>query len=147
MQYSKSGLELTKRFEGVRLIAYQDSTGVWTNGYGHTNSVKEGDVISQTQAEQFLQEDIKSVETAVNDLVKVSLTQEEFDALVDFVFNLGVGNFERSTLLRLLNQGDYNGAAAEFEKWDKARGKVISGLLRRRIAEENEFIDGTEISS
>src|SRR6185312_7091660 len=124
MQYSKDGLHLTEREEGCRLTAYQDSVGVWTIGYGHTRGVKEGDTCTLEEAEKFLQDDIQFAAAGVNRLVKVPLTQGEFDALVDFAFNLGVGALEHSTLLRLLNQGDYQGAAGEFEKWDKAGGRV-----------------------
>ena len=142
-----TGEKLTESFEGCRLTAYQDVGGVWTIGYGHTKDVKEGDIISLYQAEQFLISDIGWAENVVNDLVTVPLNQDEFNALVDFVFNLGEGNFEKSTLVKLLNNSDYQGATDEFIKWDRAGGKVVVGLLRRRIAEKNEFIDGTEVSS
>jgi lysozyme len=98
-----------------------------------------GMTCTQEQAEQWLQEDVQSAADAVNRLVTVELTQQEFDALVDFTFNLGAGNLQRSTLLRLLNSGDYTGAAAEFQKWDKAGGQVLAGLLRRRQAEADMF--------
>ena len=94
---------------------------------------------TQEEAEQWLQQDIQVAAQAVNGMVTVALTQPEFDALVDFAFNLGTGNLQHSTLLRLLNAGDYKGAAAEFEKWDRAGGKVMAGLLRRRQAEEQMF--------
>lgn len=139
MQYSLDGLHLTERFEGCRLEAYRDSVGVLTIGYGHTAGVKEGDTCTQEQAERWLQEDIQAAANAVNKYVNVSLTQGEFDALVDFTFNLGSGSLQHSTLLRLLNSGDPEDAAKEFERWDKAGGKVVAGLLRRRQAEESEF--------
>lgn len=139
LQYSKTGLALTEQFEGCRLVAYQDVRGVWTIGYGHTSGVHAGMTCTQAQAEQWLLEDIEYAANAVKHYVTVALTQGEFDALVDFVFNVGVGNFAGSTLLRKLNAGDYAGAAHEFERWDMAGGKHVAGLLRRRIAEENEF--------
>ncbi|MDI3304656.1 MAG: lysozyme [Burkholderia multivorans] len=139
LQYSKTGQDLTEQFEGCRLVAYQDTRGVWTIGYGHTTGVHAGMTCTQAQAEQWLLEDIQYAVNAVKHYVTVALTQGEFDALVDFVFNVGVGNFAGSTLLRKLNAGDYAGAAHEFERWDMAGGKHIAGLLRRRIAEENEF--------
>lgn len=139
MQYSKQGLALTGKFEGCRLTAYLDQVGVPTIGYGHTRGVRLGMTCTQEQAEAWLREDIAICEQDVNTHVKVPLTQGEFDALVDFSFNLGCASLNGSTLLRLLNTGDYHGAAAEFEKWDHAGGKVVSGLLRRRIAEEQEF--------
>jgi lysozyme len=98
-----------------------------------------GMTCTQEQAEQWLQEDIQSAADAVNRLVTVELTQQEFDALVDFTFNLGAGNLQSSTLLRLLNSGDYTGAAGEFDKWDRAGGQVLAGLLRRRQAEADMF--------
>jgi lysozyme len=94
---------------------------------------------TQEQAEAWLLEDIALCEQDVNTHVEVPLTQGEFDALVDFAFNLGCGSLNGSTLLRLLNAGDFHGAAAEFEKWDHAGGKVVAGLLRRRQAERTEF--------
>lgn len=139
MTYSEDGLHLTEQFEGCKLDAYQDSVGVATIGYGHTRNVTMGMTCTQEQAEQWLQEDIQSAADAANRLVTVELTQQEFDALVDFTFNLGAGNLQSSTLLRLLNSGDYTGAAAEFQKWDKAGGQVLAGLLRRRQAEADMF--------
>ena len=139
MIYSKVGLALTESFESCRLVAYQDSGGRWTIGYGHTAGVKEGDTCTQEQAEQWLSEDIQWASSVVNKNVTVTLTQQEFDALVDFVYNLGSGNFENSTLLELLNSGDYAGAAEQFERWNKVHGTIIAGLVRRRLTEESEF--------
>ena len=139
MEYSLDGLHLTESFESCRLQAYLDSAGVPTIGYGHTHGVTLGMSCTQEEAEQWLQQDIQVAAQAVNGMVTVALTQPEFDALVDFAFNLGAGNLQKSTLLRLLNAGDYKGAAAEFEKWDRAGGKVMAGLLRRRQAEEQMF--------
>ncbi len=142
MQYSKVGLALTERFEGCRLEAYQDSVGVWTIGYGHTRGVQQGMTCTQEQAEEWLLQDSLQAQDAVNDLVTVLLTQPEFDALVDFTFNLGAGALAESTMLRLLNAGDFAGAASQFELWDHAGGKVVAGLLRRRLAEKQEFTQG-----
>ncbi len=139
MNYSKTGLELTEQFEGCRLTAYQDQVGRWTCGYGHTAGVQAGDTCTQEQAEAWLAEDISWAVQTVNLYVKIALTQGEFDALVDFVFNLGSGSFEHSTLLQLVNQRNFEAAAAEFDKWDHAGGQVVAGLLRRRQAEEAEF--------
>src|ERR1700688_4535422 len=120
MEYSGSGLKMTEQFEGLRLDAYQDQVGRWTIGYGHATGVQPGDSITQLQAEAFLIQDLQLAEKYVNLLVKVSLTQGEFDALTDFAFNLGVEALEGSTLLKLLNAGDYADAANEFDKWDHA---------------------------
>lgn len=139
MDYSPDGLKLTESFEGCRLQAYLDSVGVPTIGYGHTHGVTMGMTCTQEQADAWLQEDVQGAVQAVNNLVIVPLTQQQFDALVDFTFNLGAGALQQSTLLRLLNSGNYQGAAGEFEKWDKAGGKVLPGLLRRRQAERDIF--------
>lgn len=144
MQYSKSGLQLTERFEGVRLSAYQDTAGVWTIGYGHTHGVKQGDTCTIEQAEQWLIEDTTWAVSVVNALVKVTLTQPIFDSLVDFTFNLGSGNFQHSQLLSLINQEKFEEAANEFDKWDRAGGQVVAGLLRRRNAEKEEFEAGLQ---
>lgn len=142
MQYSGKGLLLTEREEGCKLEAYLDSVGVPTIGYGHTRGVSLGMTCSQEQAEEWLKEDLAFAEGEVNSLVKVPLTQGEFDALVDFTFNLGGGALEHSTLLKLLNEGDFQGAAEELPKWDHAGGKVLQGLLRRRLEEKEEFLNG-----
>jgi lysozyme len=140
MNYSKDGLvTLTEQFEGCRLVAYQDQVGVWTIGYGHTKNVKQGDICTQAQAEAFLLADVQECVDGINAHAKVQLTQRKFDALVDFAFNLGLGALEHSTLWKKLNAGDFAGAAAEFPKWDMAGGKHVSGLLRRRKAEQAFF--------
>jgi lysozyme len=140
MTYSKRGISLTEGFEGCRLVAYQDSKGVWTIGYGHTRGVFRGMTCTQQQAEAWLVQDIATAEYTVNRLVKIQLTQNEFDALVDFTFNAGAGNLAASTLLKRVNAGDIAGAADEFHKWDHAGGVELSGLLRRRIAEQELFL-------
>lgn len=137
--YSKDGLHLTELFEGCKLYAYQDLVGVWTLGFGHTKGVKRGDSCTQAQAEEWLTQDVQEAAHAVNRLVTTPISQNEFDALTDFVFNLGQGSFAGSTLLKLLNAGDHEGAAAQFERWDKAGGVVVAGLLRRRKAEAELF--------
>jgi lysozyme len=139
MEYSKQGLQLTEQFEGVRLTAYPDVRGVWTIGYGHTAGVTPGLTCTQAQAEAWLSADVAWAVSVVNRDVHVPLTQGEFDALVDFVFNAGAGNFEHSTLLKLINKDDLTDAVREFDKWDEAGGKVVAGLLRRRMAESAEF--------
>src|ERR1039458_4350438 len=139
MEYSKTGEALTERFEDCKLQSYQDSVGVWTIGWGHTKDVKPNMYITQGLADLFLTEDTKSAVNCINQFVTLPINQEEFDALVDFVFNLGCTNFQRSTLLKLLNQGSFKVAALEFSKWDRAGGKVVAGLLRRRLAEQEEF--------
>lgn len=142
MKYSSKGLHLTEQFEsdgGPRLTAYQDSGGVWTIAWGHTAGVVQGMTCALQEACQWLSEDLAWAEAEVNKVVRVPLTQGEFDALVDFVFNCGAGNFEHSTLLRLVNQNNMEAAALEFDKWGHCKGKVVAGLLRRRQAETDLF--------
>ena len=139
MKIGKSGIELIKEYEGCRLQAYQDLVGVWTIGYGCTTDVEPGQIITQAEAEQRLLDDLKASEDCVNGAVIVPLAENEFDALVSFVFNLGCKQFRGSTLLRKLNNSDYDGAALEFRRWDKAGGQVLAGLTRRRAAEERLF--------
>ncbi len=140
MTYSDNGLAMTEQFEGLRLTAYQDQVGVWTIGYGHTGSdVYGGLTITQDQAQQLLSSDIAASVTCVNSCVTVDLTQNQFDALVDFVFNLGCASLQTSTLLRFVNSGDFADAAPQFLRWDHAGGKVVPGLLARRQAEMTLF--------
>ena len=140
LTYSKDGLALTEGFEDVRLKAYRDMRGRLTIGYGHTGGdVGPNTVWTLQQAEQALQGDVDWAAHVVNSSVHVVLTQNEFDALVDFVFNVGSGNFLGSTMLRLLNSGDVKAAALQFECWDHSSGKEVAGLLRRRLAEEALF--------
>lgn len=139
MNYSKTGIQLTERFEGCRLAAYPDTGGVWTIGYGHTHGVHQGMTCTLEQAEAWLKADIQAAADAVNRLVQVSLKQSEFDALVDFAFNLGAGAFARSTMLKDLNAGNLAAAAMQFPLWDRDAGRVLAGLLHRRLAEEAEF--------
>ena len=138
--YSKSGLALTAQFEGCSLVAYRDLGGIWTIGHGHTTNVDAGDTCTQSQAEQWLIDDTKAASDAVNNLVKINLTQGEHDALTDFVFNVGIGAFSRSTMLKLLNDNHLPEAADQFHRWDMVSGRHVAGLLRRREAEEKEFM-------
>jgi lysozyme len=139
LEESEKGIALTKKAEGLRLKPYLDSGGIWTCGYGHTKDVNENTVCTEEIAEQWLKQDSTDAVNAVNKLVTVPLTQNEFDALVDFVFNIGVKNFSTSTMHTLLNKGDYEGAAQQFKIWNLCKGKVIEGLINRRILEQNEF--------
>jgi len=145
MQTSDKGIALIKEFEGCKLTAYQDSVGVWTIGYGWTQPVdgkqiRAGMVIKQEEADRLLKTGLVSYENDVSRLVKVGLTQGQFDALVSFTYNLGARSLSTSTLLRKLNAGDYAGASDEFLRWNKAGGKVLNGLTRRREAERALFL-------
>lgn len=145
MQISENGIALIKSFEGLRLTAYKDNVGVWTIGYGWTQlvdgkHVAAGMTIKQETAERLLKTGLVSYERDISKLVKVNLTQGQFDALVSFAYNLGVRALSTSTLLKKLNAGDYRGAADEFLCWNKAGGKVLAGLSRRREAEQSLFL-------
>lgn len=131
--------DLIKRFEGLKLIAYKCPADIPTIGWGHTKGVIMGDKITEAQAESFLDYDIHWANKAVDDLVKVPLTDNQRAALISFVFNLGKGNLMGSTLLRKLNTGDYAGAAKEFDKWVYAGKVKLNGLVARRKAERELF--------
>lgn len=144
LDFSLSGQQqLTEFFEGCKLTSYPDpGTGgaPWTIGYGHTGpDVKKGMMCTKEQAERWLHFDVQSAVSAVNNYVSVQLSQHQFDACVDFVFNAGSGNFKSSTLLKLINVGDFVGASKEFDKWVKSGGRVLAGLVKRRDAEEAWF--------
>jgi len=140
MILSNKGIELIKKFEGCRLKAYKCPAGVWTIGYGHTNNVRPDDVITQDEAEELLKRDLQVHEDNVKRLVKVPLTQGQFDALVSFEFNVGYGALANSTLLKVLNTGNYDAAAKQFKRWVYAGNKVLEGLVKRRIAETEMFL-------
>jgi lysozyme len=155
---SQACSNVVKKFEGLHKLtpegdvaAYKCPAGKWTIGYGHTKGVKSTMRISKDEAEGLLRDDLTEHGNHVKRLVKVSLTQAQFDALTSFVFNLGPGAFGGSTLLKKLNEGDYDGAAGEFSKWNKAREngvlKVFSGLTRRRAAEAALFTMDAEIET
>ena len=135
MKISKEGIALIKKFEGIELQAYQDSVGVWTIGYGHTKGVKEGDNISLKKAEEMLEEELVEYEGYINNMVELGLEQNQFDALVAWVYNLGPTNLRESTLLKVLNQGLFEEVPFEIKRWNKAGGQVLNGLVRRREAE------------
>lgn len=139
MKISQSGIDFIKSFEGLRLKAYDDGGGVWTIGYGSTKGVHKGDEIIEDEAESMLVWDLNEAEDAVNMYVDVDISQNEFDALVSLVFNIGAGAFNQSTLLRLLNMGDRTGAALQFPRWCKDNGKTVQGLLNRRNKEMEMF--------
>ena len=139
MVTSEEGASLIKKFEGCKLEAYQCAAGVWTIGYGHTKEVSEGDVISQFEAEDLLTYDLQEFEGYVLDYVSVPMKQNEFDALVSWTFNLGSGNLRSSTLLKKLNDHKYKEVPTEIRRWNKAAGKVLDGLVRRREAESLLF--------
>ena len=140
MTTSRLGLRLIKDFEGLRLAAYKCPAGVWTIGYGHTKGVKQGMVIDQTRADDFLVEDIAPIERHLNGLC-INFRQEQFDALTSWIFNLGAGNFRSSTLFKKIgNDAPDEEIAAEIIRWTKAGGIPLAGLMKRRVAEANMFV-------
>lgn len=141
MQTSKDGLNLIKSFEGCELEAYQDNAGVWTIGYGHTVGVSVGMCISQGQADAYLAADLIEFEHYVTVYVTVPLAQWQFDALVSFTYNVGPGTLRNSDLLSFLNAGQYDQAANAFLEYDHAGGIEVPGLIRRREAERDMFLN------
>lgn len=143
MKTSNNGKSILKNFEGVHLTAYQCQAGIWTIGWGHTNGVKRGDQITISQAEKFLNADLIYFENAVNQLVRVELNQNQFDALICLVFNIGITKFSTSTLLKKLNSGDYAGASNQFLVWNKItvnnEQQISNGLVSRRKTEKLLF--------
>lgn len=138
---NEQGLALVKEFEGCHLEAYICPAGVPTIGYGHTRSAKLGQTISQADADALLREDLADSEDVVDRLVTAPINDNQFSALVSFIFNIGAGAFERSTLLSMLNanaQSDI--VAAQFLRWNKANGQELPGLTRRRHAEQALFL-------
>ena len=141
MNISQEGISLIKKFEGCELEAYQCAAGVWTIGYGSTKDVKEGDTLTQKEADNLLLHEMQEYEGYIKELVKVPLKQNQFDALVSWVFNLGPANLKASTMLKFLNAGDYHLIPSQIKRWNKASGKVLGGLIRRREAEALMFED------
>lgn len=136
---SQAGIEFLKRLEGVRLKAYQDSVGVATIGVGHVLGVKLGDVITMEECEQFLKQDLKTAEDAVNNYIGAPINQNQFDALCSFTFNVGAKALATSTLKRKLNSHDYTGASNELLRWVHGNGRILKGLVKRRASEKALF--------
>lgn len=148
MQTNAEGLSLIKLYEGLRLKAYKDPVGILTIGYGHTSAagtpeVKLGMVITREEAEAMLRRDLVTYEKAVADAVKVALTSNQNSACVSLCYNIGPGNFKKSSVLRFINQGRFDDAADAFLLWNRAGGKILSGLVKRRAAEAALFIKGS----
>lgn len=140
MSPSDKALDLIRQFEGLRLAAYKCPAGVPTIGYGTTRGVKMGMTVTKDEAEKLLQADVTPFSDRINKLVKVKLNQNQFDALVSFVYNVGSGAFADSTMLKLINQNLLDDAANQFIRWNKANGEVLTGLTRRRMTERDLFL-------
>ena len=136
-----SAIELIKSFESCATTAYKDIVGVWTIGWGKTSNVKEGDTCTQEEADQWLLDDVESVSNQIQKVIKREVNENQFNAILSFTYNLGIGSLLKSTLLRYLNGGEANiDIANEFLKWDYAGGKEVEGLERRRVAERLLFL-------
>jgi len=144
LQLSPAGFIALQQHEGLRLAPYQDAAGYWTVGYGHKMGPLDDstETITTERAAELLRGDVATAADAVNALVAVPLSQSQFDALVSFVYNVGSGAFRGSTLLRVLNGGDYAAAAGEFNRWNRAGGMVLAGLVSRRAEESQRFAQG-----
>lgn len=143
MKLSQRGIDLIKQFEGYSSKAYPDpATGgvPWTIGYGTTNGVKPGMVITAEKAEKMLRDDVAKFESGVSSLVTAPTTQGQFDAMVSLAYNIGLGNFGKSTLLKKHNARCYTCAADQFRVWNRANGKVMNGLTKRRAAERQVYM-------
>ena len=140
MNPSSKALSLIRQFEGLRLSAYICPAGVPTIGYGTTKGVKMGDTITEEEAERLLEKDVSPFAKTISSLVKVQLNQNQFDALVCFVYNIGPHALASSTMLKLINQGLFDDAANQFVRWNKANGEALAGLTRRRMAERDLFL-------
>ena len=153
MQMSPEGINaLLKPFEGCKLKAYKCPAGVWTIGYGHTSAagapaVMDGMTITQKQADDILRRDLVQFETAVHEMMHQPLNQNQFDVLVDFAYNAGAGNLRSSTLLKKVNAASFNSVPAELMKWTKGGGKELPGLVRRRHAEANWWVNGEHVET
>ena len=145
MKMSPAGRALVRQFEDTRLQAYRCPAGRPTIGTGHTRGVKMGDSCTVQQADVWLTEDLAEAEADVAQVVKVALSQQQFDALVSFTFNLGGRALAESTLLILLNKGNARAAAEQFDRWVYSKGEKLAGLVRRRAAEKALFLDGLRV--
>ncbi len=141
MKTSQKGIDLIKSFESFQAKSYLCPANVWTIGYGHTKGVRKGQIITQSEAERLLKEDLSVFEAAVNRICK-DITQRQFDALVSLAFNIGTTGFDNSTLVKLVKSNPNNPAIrSEFAKWKYAKGKILPGLVRRREAEANLYFE------
>lgn len=144
---NQEGVELIKRWEGLRLESYRCSAGVWTIGYGYTATAREGMRITETEAERLLLADLAVFEAEISSVVDVELTDNQFAALVSWTYNVGAAAMRQSTLIRKLNEGDYVSVPSELARWNKVNGKVLPGLSNRRAAEAGLWARGSHVSS
>ncbi len=141
MRPSESLLAFIKAWEGCRLEAYDDGVGVWTIGVGRTKNVKRGDTCTQEQADSWLADDVDEAWHGIDQFIRQTLAQHEMDAVVSLCFNVGVHKLSSSTLISRINSGDFDSAAREFLRWNRAGGRILPGLTKRRQAEQRMFLD------
>ncbi|MEL6112804.1 MAG: lysozyme [Pseudomonadota bacterium] len=150
MKTGETGLNLIKGYEGLRMAAHYAPSEQWSVGYGHTKTARHGMSVTESDAERMLRDDVSPIEQVLAETVRAPLNQNEHDALVSLIFNIGEANWRRSTVMRKLNEGDKLGAAAAFEMWTRAKVNgelvVLDGLLRRRAAEKSLFLMPTDAS-
>ncbi len=150
MKTGDTGLNLIKGYEGLRMAAHYAPSEQWSVGYGHTGTARHGMSVTEADAERLLRDDVTPIEQVLAETVRAPLNQNEHDALISLIFNIGEANWKRSTVLRKLNEGDKLGAAAAFEMWTRAKvnGELVSldGLVRRRAAEKSLFLMPTDAS-
>ena len=147
MKTSEAGLDIIRHFEGCRLEAYRCPANILTIGYGHTGpDVKSGMKIDIFQASVLLRQDVQKFESAVSEMVTVPITQGQFDALVSFCYNLGPGALRKSTMLKMLNDGNYDSAMGQFMRWTHVGGRALPGLEARREAEQALFAGGLSLA-
>lgn len=139
MKVNQAGIDLIKRFEALLLTSYKDIVGKLTIGYGHTLNVEANQIIDKAQAEEFLKQDLGRVEAYIGRLA-LELTENQFAAIASLIYNIGMGAFSQSTMLKVLKDGDIVMAAEQFLRWDKAHGEIVAGLTRRREAEKTLFL-------
>ncbi|MCD7779853.1 MAG: lysozyme [Candidatus Gastranaerophilales bacterium] len=140
MKTSDNGINLIKKFEGLKTKAYKCPAGVWTIGYGHTSGVLSTDTCTKEQATNWLKQDVKTAENAIEKYVKVELNQNQFDALVSFIYNVGSVAFRKSTMLKFINNKHFPLAAGQFDLWIYSKGVKLEGLIARRKAEKELFL-------
>lgn len=141
MTFNQAGLDLLKSFEGCKLVVYKDIIGILTVGYGHTGpDITAGSTWTQEQCDEALETDLLKFKNGVYDLLDVSLTDNQYSALVCFSYNVGLTDLKNSHLLKYVNSKDFNLASEEFKRWDRAGGVEVPGLLRRRLAERSLFL-------
>lgn len=146
MTHSQTAADLVSSFEGFSATAYQDQNGVWTIGFGHAQGVKQYDVTTKDAALRWLSDDLNTADNCINRMVTVPLNQNQFDALCSFIFNIGCGNFSKSTAFKCLQAGNYQSACDAMGMWNKIAHQVSGGLDRRRKAEQVLFMEAVDAS-